>query len=441
METEPTLLVISNILNIITVNNITIGNVIGFIVVLLLLVASALISGSEVAFFSLSPSSIHSFKKGKSNNDKFVVRLLNEPKRLLGTILVTNNFINILIVIISTNLNNSIFNFSNSPILGFLFQIVIITFILLLFGEIIPKVLAAHYPARFVVFTASPLFILEKIFRPISSFLIYSTSFFEKKFQSKQNISMQDISKALDITSNSITEDKELLKGIADFGNIDVNEIMKSRVDIVAVEIKTNFKKLLSIIIDSGFSRIPVYSNTLDNIKGVLYIKDLLAHLDKPDTFKWQSLIRPPYFIPEKKKINDLLEEIQIKKVHIAIVVDEYGGTSGIVTLENILEEIVGEISDESDEEEINYTQIDDNNFIFEGKTLLNDFYKITSIDNTIFDDIKGEADTLAGLILELKGEIPKLYEEITYKNFIFKIEDANNRRIKMIKVTINNKL
>lgn len=438
METEPALLVINNILNIITINNITIGNVIGFFVVLLLLVASALISGSEVAFFSLSPSSIHSFKKEKSKNDKFVVKLLNEPKRLLGTILVTNNFINISIIIISTNLNNSIFNFSDSPILGFLFQIVIITFVLLLFGEIIPKVLATHYPAKFVVFTASPLFVLEKLFRPISSFLIYSTSFVEKKFQSKQNISMQDISKALDITSSSITEDKELLKGIADFGNIDVNEIMNPRVDIVAVEIKTDFKKLLSIIIDSGFSRIPVYSNTLDNIKGVLYIKDLLAHLDKPDTFKWQRLIRPPYFIPEKKKINDLLEEIQIKKVHIAIVVDEYGGTSGIVTLENILEEIVGEISDESDEEEINYTQIDDNNFIFEGKTLLNDFYKITSIDNTIFDDIKGEADTLAGLILELKGEIPKLYEEITYKNFIFKIEDANNRRIKMIKVTIN---
>ncbi|MCK5823008.1 MAG: gliding motility-associated protein GldE, partial [Bacteroidales bacterium] len=327
-----------------------------------------------------------------------------------------------------------------SPILGFVFQIVIITFFLLLFGEIIPKVLATHYPEKFVVFTASPLFILEKIFRPLSSILISSTSFFDKKFQSKQNISMQDISKALDITSNSITEDKELLKGIADFGNIDVNEIMKPRVDVVAVDIKTDFKKLISIIIDSGFSRIPVYSKTFDDIKGVLYIKDLLAHINKPATFKWQSLIRPPYFIPEKKKINDLLEEIQVKKVHIAIVVDEYGGTSGIVTLENILEEIVGEISDESEEEEINYTKIDDNNFIFEGKTLLNDFYKITSTENTIFDDVKGEADTLAGLILELKGEIPKLYEEMAYKNFTLKIEDADNRRIKKIKITINKK-
>ena len=426
--------------NIITVNTITLGHIIEFIMVLLLLVASALISGSEVAFFSLNPSHIASFKIGKTNNDKFIAKLLNEPKRLLGTILISNNFANIAIIILSTFLNNSVFNFPASPILGFVFQIVIITFFLLLFGEIIPKVLATHYPEKFVVFTASPLFILEKIFRPLSSILISSTSFFDKKFQSKQNISMQDISKALDITSNSITEDKELLKGIADFGNIDVNEIMKPRVDVVAVDIKTDFKKLISIIIDSGFSRIPVYSKTFDDIKGVLYIKDLLAHINKPATFKWQSLIRPPYFIPEKKKINDLLEEIQVKKVHIAIVVDEYGGTSGIVTLENILEEIVGEISDESEEEEINYTKIDDNNFIFEGKTLLNDFYKITSTENTIFDDVKGEADTLAGLILELKGEIPKLYEEMAYKNFTLKIEDADNRRIKKIKITINKK-
>lgn len=430
-------MVIYNTLNIITINNITMGNIIGFILVLLLLVASALISGSEVAFFSLNPLHIQSFKTGETNNDKFVTKLLNEPKRLLGTILVSNNFVNIAIIIISTYLNQSIFNFSKSSILGFIFQIIIITFLLLLFGEIIPKVLATHYPEKFVTFTASPLFILEKIFRPISSLLIYSTSFFDKKFHAKQNISMKELSKALDITSNSITEDKELLKGIADFGNIDVNEIMKPRVDVFAVDIKTNFKKLLSVIINSGFSRIPVYSKTFDNIKGVLYIKDLLAHLQKPNTFNWQSLIRHPYFIPEKKKINDLLEEIQTNKVHIAIVVDEYGGTSGIVTLEDILEEIVGEITDESDENEISYTQIDDNNFIFQGKTLLNDFYKITSTDNKFFDDIKGEADTLAGLILEIKGEIPKLYEEMTYKNFIFKIEDADNRRIKMIKITI----
>lgn len=419
-------------------------------ILILLLFASALISGSEVAFFSLKPTDLKQLDQKNSKRSNLVLKLSNMPERLLGTILVANNFVNVCIVIISTLFfvygpfedprSFSIVDFSGSPALGFVFQVVIVTFILLLFGEILPKIYAASYPIRFSIAMAFVLNILEKIFRPVSSILIFSTSVVNKRFaQKKQNISMDYLSNALDLPSTEINEDEKILKGIVQFGNIDVKEIMRSRIDVLAIDIKTKFKKLLPQIINSGYSRIPIFSESFDNIKGILYIKDLLPHLHKTDTFKWQSLIRPPYFVPETKKINDLLGEFQSKKIHMAIVVDEYGGTHGIVTLENILEEIVGEITDESDDDEIIYSQIDESTYLFEGKTLLNDFYKIIQSKSDIFDDVKGDADTLAGLILEIKGEIPAMNDRVTYRNFSFMIISVDNRRIKKIRISVNN--
>lgn len=409
----------------------------GIILTVLLLICSALISGSEVAFFSLSPSDIIQIKDNQSATSKAILRLLENQQKLLATILVSNNFVNIAIVVLSTYISNSIIDFSDSPLLGFLFQVVIITFVLLLFGEIIPKVYANHASSRFAHFMSIPLLVLSKIFLPISYFLMSSTKIVDKRFVKKKNISINDLSDALELTSEAIADDKEILKGIIEFGTIEVSEIMCPRVDVLSIDNNTPFTDIINQIIDAGYSRIPVYNESFDNIKGILYIKDLLPHIHKNDTFRWQSLVRPPYFIPEKKKINDLLEELQAKRIHLAIVVDEYGGTSGIITMEDILEEIVGEISDEFDIDDLNFTKIDENNYLFEGKTLLNDFYKILDLDTSIFDEIKGDADTLAGLILELKGEFPDLYDIIKYKTFSFKIEEIDNRRIKKIKTTL----
>lgn len=438
METEPYYSVISANIGI-TLNPVSFDVLIAFVVVLFLLISSALVSGSEVAYFSLSPAELNKLRRSKIKIDQSVIRLLGIPDRLLATILVANNFINIGIVIISAFITSKLFNFSGPTAFGFIIQVVIITFLLLFFGEILPKVYASRYAIKFSKFMAKPLDISEKIFRPINSFLIYSTSIVNKKFmQKRKNISIAELSDALELTQHDISEDKRILKGIVKFGNIYVKEIMKSRVDVVSIDITTKFKDLMSIINDSGYSRIPVYENTFDNIKGILYIKDLLPYIYKSGFFKWQSLIRPPYYIPESKKINDLLKEFQVNKIHMAIVIDEYGGSSGIVTLEDILEEIVGEITDEYDDEESIYTKISENQYIVEGKILLNDFYKILNVNENIFNDIKGDADTLAGLILELRGEIPKKDEKISYKNFIFKVISVDKRRIIKIHVTVN---
>lgn len=438
METEPYYSLISANIGI-TLNPISFDIFIAFIIVLFLLISSALVSGSEVAYFSLSPAELNKLRRSKLKIDQSVIRLLGIPDRLLATILVANNFINIGIVIISAFITSKLFNFSGPAAYGFIIQVVIITFLLLFFGEILPKVYASRYAVKFSKLMAKPLDISEKIFRPINSFLIYSTSIVNKKFkQKRKNISIAELSDALELTQYDISEDKKILKGIVKFGNIYVKEIMKSRVDVVSVDITTKFKDLMSIINNSGYSRIPVYENTFDNIKGILYIKDLLPYIHKSGFFKWQSLIRPPYYIPESKKINDLLKEFQINKIHMAIVIDEYGGSSGIVTLEDILEEIVGEITDEYDYEENIYTKVDENQYIVEGKILLNDFYKILNISENVFDDIKGDADTLAGLILELRGEIPRKDEKISYKNFVFKVLSVDKRRIIKIHVTVN---
>jgi putative hemolysin len=414
---------------------------IALVVVIFLLISSALISGSEVAYFSLSPAELNKLKRSKFKIDQAVIRLLGIPDRLLATILVANTFINIGIVIISTYVTSKLFEFSGSMAVGFIMQVVIITFLLLFFGEILPKVYASRYAVKFSKLMAKPLDISERVFRPINSFLIYSTSIVNRRFmQKRKNISIAELSDALELTQHDISEDKRILKGIVKFGNIYVKEIMKSRVDAIGVDISMKFKNLMSVINNSGYSRIPVYEGTFDNIKGILYIKDLLPHIHKSGFFKWQSLIRPPYYIPESKKINDLLKEFQVNKIHMAIVIDEYGGSSGIITLEDILEEIVGEITDEYDDEESIYTKIDDNQYIVEGKILLNDFYKIFNVDENIFNDVKGEADTLAGLILELRGEIPLKDEIISYKNFVFKVISVDKRRIIKIHVTVTRK-
>jgi putative hemolysin len=406
---------------------------------IILLIASALVSGSEVAFFSLSPADLNQIGKGQTRASKIVNQLLEDQERLLATILVANNLINIAIIILATIITNLLVDFSSVPATGFFFQVVVITFMLLLFGEILPKLYANHKPSEFSLMMSYPLFILNKLLQPVSWLLIVSGSLvYNKKSHKKENISINDLSHALDIAAPSMHEDKMILKGIVDFGNTAVTDIMKPRMDVVAVNISTCLNKLISIIIESGYSRIPVYSETFDNVKGILYVKDLLPHHQKGDSFRWQTLIRPPYFVPETKKINFLLKEFQTQKIHMAVVVDEYGGTTGIVTMEDILEEIVGEISDEFDLEELYFSKLDDRNYIFEGKTPLNDFYKIFNLSQDVFDEIKGDADTLAGLILEYQGEIPEKNKKIFYKHFEFKIESADNRRIKQIRVCIN---
>ncbi len=419
----------------------TVSLFISLIIVLLLLLISALISGSEVAYFSLNASDKHKLKKkGKTNHQ--VLKNLENPEKLLATILVTNNFVNIGIIILTANITNNLVTILNAPIIEFILQVVLITFFLLLFGEIMPKVYATHFGLSFARFMAYPLNFLEKIFRPVNSILIYSSSFVNRRLQKhRKNISMTEISQALRLTSDQeLSEEKEILEGIVKFGNKNVVEIMKPRVDVISLDIKTGFTKVLEIINDSGFSRIPVYIESFDNINGILYIKDILPHSHKGDSFKWQTLVRPPFYVPETKKINSLLEEFQKNKVHLAVVVDEYGGTSGIVTLEDILEEIVGDIVDEFDDEEDFFSKISDTTFLFDGKVLLGDFYKTVELEDNVFDDVKGDADTLAGLILELKGEIPSKKEKIKCKQFTFTIEEVDNRRIKKIKVEITQK-
>jgi putative hemolysin len=407
---------------------------------IILLFFSALLSGSEIAFFSLSPTQIHELKNSKSKKNKNILQLLGRPKHLLASILIAINFINISIVIISSYIIAHSFDFTDMPVIGFIIQVIIVTFLILFFGEIMPKVYATHHTLKFARLIVRPMQIITKIVNPLSTLLVSSTSIIEKRITRKgHDISMNELSQVLEMTSKENTEEEtNILKGIVKFGNIDVKEIMKSRMDIIAVSIDFSLSELLNIIDESGYSRIPVYKDNFDSIVGILYVKDLLPHFEKKD-YNWQSLVRPPFFVPESKKINDLLEEFQHKKIHVAIVVDEYGGTSGIVSLEDIIEEIVGEITDEFDSEDLPYSKLDDKNYVFEAKTSLNDFCKILGKDNSIFAEVKGDSDTLAGLLLELKGEIPEKNSSIVYKNFTFKVESADKRRIKRIKVSITN--
>lgn len=404
-----------------------------FIVILLfLLLVSAMVSGSEVAYFSLTPGELDKLKE--KGYDK-VANLHKKPNLLLSTILITNNFVNVAIVIISTYLVNSLLDFSTSPLLGFVIQVIVVTFLILLFGEIMPKLYANRAQVRMAIVMAGPLTFLTYLFRPLSMLLIKSTSIISRRISRKDGLSIDQLSKALELTEDAeINDEKDILEGIVRFSNIDAIDIIRPRINIIALDIEDSFEHVKDIVIEHGYSRLPVYRENLDTIEGILYVKDLLAHLKEPQNFNWQSLIRPAYFVPETKKINDLLEEFQLKKVHMAIVVDEYGGTSGIVTMEDILEEIVGEINDEYDEKEETFIRLPNNTYIFEACTLLNDFIKIVNADQDSFRDIEGEADTLAGLILEIKGELPHKSEVITYHEHKFTILEVDNRRIKKIK-------
>lgn len=416
-----------------------ISAIISLTVSLLLLGLSAIISASEVAFFSLDPQTMNDLEDSELKVDKNILRLLQSPQRLLATILIGNNFLNVAVILLLTHFTTSILNFDAAPFLGFIFQAIFITFVLLLFGEIMPKVYATQF-AKKTALKAVPLIItLGKMVGPLVSFLVNSTSIVNNRLakHTHSNISLDELSHALELTSNSKDEDTEILEGIIKFGNIQVVDIMTSRLDMVVVDIKTNYKQLLDIIIKSGYSRIPVFSGNRDNIKGLLYSKDLLPHLDKPSNFRWQSLVRQAYFVPETKMIDDLLNEFQSNKIHLALVVDEYGGTSGLITLEDILEEIVGDISDEYDDEEQLFTKIDNHTFIFEAKILLNDFFKIAEIEEDDFVKIIDEVETLAGLILELKGDIPAKNERIDYGRYVFEIIAVDNRRIKKVKLYI----
>jgi gliding motility-associated protein GldE len=396
-------------------------------------------SASEVAFFSFRPEEIEKLRTHKDKKSKTVLNLYSNPEKLLSTVLVANNTINIAIVLLAAFISLKMFDFSSKPVFGFIINVVVITFLLLFFGEVMPKVYASRNHITIAMFMAYPITLLEKVFQPVTSMLIFSSSFVKKRTGTRRsNISMVDLSDALELTSDDFTEDEKILKGIVNFGNINVSAIMCSRVDVTAIDIKSGFDKIVPVLISSGFSRIPVFSGSFDTVKGILYAKDVLPYTNNPASFKWQALLRPPYFVPETKKINDLLKEFQTKKIHMAVVIDEYGGTSGIVTLEDILEEIVGEITDESDGDQLLFRKIDEKTYIFEAKILLNDFCKVFDIEEDIFEEVRGESETLAGLMLELTGEIPQKDQVIKYGDFIFRIESADKRRIKEIRVEIN---
>lgn len=421
----------------------TMGAMIALILAILLLYASGFVSASEIAFFSLSPSDLSKIEENEHPSDSRIKALLDDSERLLATILISNNFVNVTIIMLCNFFFASVVDFGNAKLLEFLLITVVLTFLLLLFGEIMPKIYSAQNTLKFCRKAAPVISALLSVFKPVSNLLVHSTFLINKLTRKRKvpNLSVDDLSQALELTDkNEISEESNMLKGIIRFGEETAEEVMTSRLDIVDLEINTPFPDVIKCIVDNAYSRIPVYEESRDNIKGILYIKDLLPYLDKGADFKWQNLIRPAYFVPETKMIDDLLRDFQANKIHIAIVVDEFGGTSGIVTMEDIIEEIVGEINDEYDEEERTYVKISENVYIFEGKTLLSDFYKLAEIDPDDFESVAGDADTLAGLLLELKGEFPVLHEVINFNRYRFEILEMDARRIVKVKVTVGKK-
>lgn len=415
--------------------------IINLLVILALLFCSAFISGSEVALFSLSQKDIDDLQETDYNKGLKITSLLNHPKKLLATILVANNFINIAIVIIFSSISEKLFGQITNFSLRFLVEVGLVTFLILLFGEVLPKIYANRNNINFSRKVVLPLMILDKVFSPITIPMRNTTLFIEKKFSAqKTNFSVDQLSHALELTNQEETthEEQKILEGIVTFGNTEVSQVMSPRIDIFAIDIEETFKEILPKIVEKGYSRIPIYKGNIDQIEGVLFIKDLIPHIDEKNNFHWQHLIREPFFVPENKKLDNLLKEFQGMKNHLAIVVDEYGGTSGLISLEDILEEIVGDISDEFDDEDIVFSKIDDKNFVFEGKIGLKDFYRIVEIDDTLFEQSKGEAETLAGFLLEISGNFPKKNQKINFNNCTFTIESIDKRRIKQIKVTLD---
>jgi putative hemolysin len=413
--------------------------VFGFVAIFALLFCSALVSGAEVALFSLSQKDIDDTLQHHPSKGKIISELLEKPKKLLATLLVANNFINIGVVILFSYVGHDIFSVITSAVLKFIIEVILVTFLILLFGEVLPKVYASRNNIKFAKLIAYPVAGLDKLLSPISLPMRKVTIYLHNKLgKQKTNFSVDQLSQALELTDadETSTEEQKILEGIVTFGNTDTKQVMIPRMDIFALEIDESFKTIYSKIVEKGYSRIPVYRDNIDHIEGVLFVKDLLRHIDKEE-FDWKTLIREPFFVPENKKIDNLLKDFQSMKSHLAIVVDEYGGTSGLVSLEDIIEEIVGDISDEFDGNNVNYSKIDDKNYLFEGKINLKDFYRVTGVDEDLFEIKKGEAETLAGFILEVLGNFPKKDQKIEFENCTFTIEAVDKKRVKQIKVTI----
>ncbi len=407
---------------------------------ILLLVASALISSSEVAFFSLGPAEIQEVENDKDETSDRIMELLKDPERLLSTILISNNFVNIAIILISSYIIAEGFDFTGYPVwLGFAVQVVSVTFFLLLLGEVVPKVYATKNALRVCRLMATPLIVIQKIVYPLSILLVTSSNLINSKVKKRSpEYSADELQHALELTKDAQTtpEEEKILHGIIRFGHTDVKQILTPRTEVLAFDYETPYRNLLDELLSQGFSRVPIYRSSLDNVVGILYLKDLLPHADSQELF-WQKLLRKPYFVPENKKLDDLMQEFQTKKVHMAIVVDEYGGTTGIVTLEDIIEEIVGDITDEYDDEDIIYSRLDERNYVFEGKTPLVDLYKILDIDGSNFEEAKGESDSLAGFVLEICGRIPPKNEKIRFQDYLFTVEAADKRKVKRVKITL----
>ena len=431
MDLEPSLLFSTNL---------DANLIIGFVGIFILLFLSAIVSGAEVALFSLSQQDIDDSLNDSPAKGKIISNLLEKPKKLLATLLVANNFFNIGVVILFAYIGQNIFANISSPAFKFTLEVILVTFLILLFGEVLPKVYASRNSIRFAKRVAYPLAFLDKVLSPVSLPMRAVTIYFQNKLgKQKSNFSVNQLSQALELTDSegTSTEEQKILEGIVSFGNTDTKQVMSPRIDIFALEISETFAEIYPKIIETGFSRIPVYRDNIDQIEGVLFVKDLLPHIDKEE-FDWTSLIREAFFVPENKKLDNLLKDFQSLKSHLAIVVDEYGGTSGLVSLEDVIEEIVGDISDEFDDENLNFSQIDENNFLFEGKINLKDFYRIVDVDEDVFEAHKGEAETLAGFILEILGNFPKKDQKIPFENCIFTVETVDKKRVKQIKVTIN---
>jgi putative hemolysin len=411
----------------------------GFIGIFILLFFSAIVSGAEVALFSLSQKDLEDSIQENNSKGKIIASLLEKPKKLLATLLVANNFINIGVVILFSFVGKDIFAVIQSPVLKFIVEVILVTFLLLLFGEVLPKVYASRNNIKFAQLIAYPISGLDKLLSPISIPMREVTIFLQNKLaKQKTNFSVDQLSQALELTSTDETssDEQKLLEGIVSFGNTDTKQVMSPRIDVFALEITETFESIYSKIIEHGFSRIPVYRDNIDQIEGVLFVKDLLPYINDA-VFDWTTLLREPFFVPENKKLDDLLKDFQNMKSHLAVVVDEYGGTSGLVSLEDVIEEIVGDISDEFDDALVYFSKIDDKNYIFEGKINLKDFFRIIDVDEEIFEGQKGEAETLAGFILELLGNYPKKGQQIIFENCTFVIESVDQKRIKQIKVTI----
>lgn len=414
--------------------------VVALVVAVFLLLCSAFASGSELAFFSLTKSDLDELSESKSVKDKRILEMLGNPERLLATILIINDFVNVGIVMLLNFFFMSVLSFgAGSEWLEFLLLTVVLTFLLLLFGEVMPKLYSKNNTLAFARFSSNRFYYLTKILLPFSTFLVRSTTFTQRLVSKKNHLlSVDELEQALELTDNSeIAGQKKMLEGIIRFGDEAVKDIMTSRLDMVVLDIRAPYSEVLKCAAENAYSRIPVYGKTQDDIRGVLYIKDLIPHLNKGANFRWQSLLRQPFFVPETRKIDDLLCDFQAVKVHMAIVVDEFGGVSGLITLEDIIEEIVGEINDEFDEPEASYEQLDDNIYLFDGKTMLADFYKIASVDSDGFEDAAGGADTLAGLLLEVKGEFPRLHEKIVCNDVVFEVVEKNKHRIVKVKATL----